>query len=93
MQMTPSQQVGLISVVVGVVGIISTILILALWLLFFVMNHLARWSEFKIRKLEVIRKQYQEQVKVLTEEISDIDYEIGILTELIEENVFWDIPQ
>ena len=52
------------------------------------MNHLARWSEFKIRKLEVIRKQYQEQVKVLTEEIADIDYEIGILTELIEENVF-----
>jgi hypothetical protein len=49
---------------------------------------LLRWCEFKIKKLQVIREQYQSQVKVLTEEINDIDYEIALLTDAMNEGVF-----
>jgi hypothetical protein len=51
-------------------------------------SSLARWCEFKIKKLQVIREQYQTQVKTLTEEMNDIDYEIALLTDAMNEATF-----
>jgi hypothetical protein len=49
---------------------------------------LLSWCEFKVKKLELVRAQYEAQMKILAEEISDIDYEVHLLKDAMMEGSF-----
>jgi len=49
---------------------------------------LLSWCEFKVKTLELVRAQYEAQMKILAEEISDIDYEVHLLKDAMMEGSF-----